>query len=299
MRALPFFIFTIVLLNAFGISNPVLAGTVSKSSDNKVIIDFEGESIPNPNDRFYVLDQSSHKEIGIVQIIKIKGSRALAKLLKGKAKPGDSTDVAQSGKKGRAQKQVAKNTADDSGESDDREPAQSSRSRSSRSERGGGSGSFGVGANFIYTSFYLKMPDGSGEGSISGTSFGFRAAYDMPMSSSFALHFAGGYHTSAASTAIDGNTYKFQASYLALEGIGRLSLEGRQKEGLWIGGGLGLYSPISYDKTSATKPSTEVGLIGSGGYNLRFGREFAAIKGDFIMLKDNTFQVVAGGVYFF
>lgn len=294
MKTLPFFLFNISLVGSISLSISSWAGTVTKNTDDKkIILDFEGETVPSANDQIYVLDQNTHKEIGLVKIVKVKGARALGKLLKGKAKPGDTTDLALSKK---------------SENEEDREPADDSTMNhaTGKNKRGKHSASrisYGVGGDFVYTSMYIK--NDIGEGAVSGNGFGIKGAMDIPITPDWLVFSSLGIHPLNVTSTTSGYTMNLSINYLAIEGIFRYVLEKRQ-EGLWLGGGLGYYIPMS-SNVEGTKPKSQMTLLGSVGYNMRMSRDYFTLKGDFVVFQSEnsggsttqTFQVVLGGVYFF
>jgi hypothetical protein len=269
------------------------AGTVTKNSDRKVILDFEGEDVPAPNDRVFVLDQSTHKEIGLVEIIKTKGSRALGKLLKGAAKPGDTTDLAK-----KAKKQEDRVPADEDTNVVS-EPRTEERRTTSRM-------SFGAGADFVYTSIFLK--NDVGEGGATGNGFALRGYIDASLGSDWAILGSLGLHPVNAQTSTQSGAvsfeYKNNTNYLAMEGVARYLLDKRQ-QGLWIGGGLGYFIPMS--SNIDPKPSSELALVGSAGFNVKVSRRYFSLKGDFVMFTPKSesgtsaqgMQFILGGAYFF
>lgn len=265
-----------------------LAGTVTQNKNDKVIVDFAREDTPAANDRFFILDQETHKEIGIIEILKTKESRALGKLLKGKAKPGDTTDIAKPGRKKTEE---------------DREPAESNvvntRNRRAGGERSSGKKSnFGVGLNFVFTSVYIK--NSVGDGAVTGSGFGVRGFFDMPFSSSsgpgFNLTASAGIHPFNVKSTIAEFSYEVNGTLLALEGVVRYAFE-RRNQGFWIGGGIDLMTPIN--STTTEKPKSQTAPVGSGGINFKTGSGFISIRGDFFLLPSNSYQMALGGAYFF
>lgn len=75
-----------VLFSAVGWS-----GTVSQVKGQKLIIQMEGEDL-SPGTQIFVIS-SSGKKIGLVTIRKVKGTKALGEITKGRANPGDSIQV--------------------------------------------------------------------------------------------------------------------------------------------------------------------------------------------------------------
>lgn len=288
MQTLPFFLF--IFITSSFIADVCYAGTITKNSDKKIILDFEGETVPAPKDRVYVLDQTTHKEIGLVEIIKVKESRALGELVKGSAKPGDTTDTATTDHK----------------RDEERTPAEVNKKKLmgiSRNEKTHSSRlSYGGGLDFVYTSMYLKNT--TGEGSITGNGFGVRGAIDIPLNSNWLILSSVGLHPLNVTSTTSGFNYSLSSNYLAFEGVFRYVLDKRH-EGLWMGGGLGFYVPMSTNST--IKATNDLTLLGSGGYNMRLSRDYLTLKMDVVLFQNKTigssttqtFQLVFGGIYFF
>jgi hypothetical protein len=288
VKPLPFFLLLNFLTSVFSVSQITHAGTVTKKSDKGVIIDFADEEVPAPNDRVFILDQNTHKEVGLVKIIKTKNSRALGKLLKGKANPGDKTDLAPA----------------DPESDENREPAEETnmvQTTTRNSKNHISRISYGIGADYVYTYVYLKTE--LGEGSVSGSGFGLRGAIDAPLSADYALFSSVSLHPLTFSDEANG-VPTTTTTYMALDVIGRYIFDKRH-EGIWLGGGLGYYLPISSD--IKPKPTSEITLIGCAGFNLRLSRDYLTLKTDFVMYPNKNsngqstqaFQFVLGGVYFF
>jgi hypothetical protein len=290
------FIISVYSLSVSFVCSSAIAGSVEKITGAKVIFNFDGESAPSPGDKYFILDNSSNKEIGLFQVLKIKGNRALGKLLKGRGKAGDSTELAQ---QRTPPDRRSKNESSAMVRPNPRVEAQGSRQMF-----------YGFGADFIMTSRYLNLAS-VGAGSFAGNAIGYRFVVDYPIKPPWVLLGSVGIHPfSVSGTATldsEAFNYKETASYIAVEALARYLLEGRT-EGLWVGGGLGLYLPSSFSSTISTEKSkTEVTPIGSAGYNMRLGRKFTTFKVDVVNFPSKssgmdfskqTFQLVLGAIYF-
>lgn len=284
---------------AFYSFSPVQAGTVESLKGAKVIFDFNGEAAPNPGDKYFILDSHSNKEIGLVQVLKIKGARALAKLIKGRGRAGDATELAQ--------EKVERHRRKESEESSE---SAMIRPQNRNDHQGAGIKVYGVGIDLTMTSRYLNLPS-VGSGSFAGNAIGYRFVVDYPLAPPWVLLGSVGIHPFSVSgtASLDSTSfaYKESHSYLAIEALGRYLLEGRTT-GVWIGGGLGLYLPSSSSSTlSSEKAKTEILPIGSVGYNMKYGPKFVTFKADVVNfpskssgldLTKQTFQLVLGAIYF-
>lgn len=249
-----------------------------------MLIDFQAEAPPIVKSQYHIINPTTQKEIGLVEITQIQGTRAMSKLLEGTAHPGDRTDIAW------VAEETAKNQQERIPAESKTAPAAPKKKKTSKK----GKAKFGVGANIVYTSLFVKNDIGSG--AINGISGGFRVAYDYPATSWLAITALAGLHPQNAKAALADVTLEKNVNFLALEGLGRFFIN-KSNKGFWIGGGLGYYLPLSYKGT--TKPKSEMDLIGSMGFNIPFGPTYLSLKGDMIILENNSFQLVGGGVYYF
>lgn len=266
-----------------------VAGNVTKVTDKKIILEFNNEPMPPLKSKVMILDQDSHKEIGYVEIIKTKDNRALGHLKKGKAKPGDTADIALS-------KRL----------NDHREPAKEGSNdilldQKDKKRHAGSRWRYGVGTEFINTQMMIKSSNNSG--TLDGNGFGVRAAMEYSFTRDWILFSSLGLHPlNMTSTASE--VKSISTNYLGADGIIRYAFD-KRTEGLWLGGGAGYYLTMS--SNLSPKPVNDFVLIASAGYNIRFARNYFSLKGDFVMFPSKKFngytyqayQFVIGGVYFF
>jgi len=289
VKTIPLFFLSLISLPIISLSTIAIAGTVTKTSENKIILEFNNEPVPELNAKVIILDQESHKEIGFVEIVKIKDTRALGILKKGSAKPGDTADIASNNNL-KDPRVPAKVNTNEFVESNRKEKRKVSRM------------SYGVGAELVNTQMMLKSSSNSG--TLDGNGFGLRGALEYSLTRNWIIFGSLGLHplvmTSTASEVTSINT-----NYLGTEGIVRYSFSGKRSEGLWIGGGAGYYMTMSSNVTP--KPKSDFVVIGSAGYNIKLSSNYFSLKGDFVMFpskKSNgytyqAYQFVIGGVYFF
>lgn len=270
-------------------SSLVVAGTVTKASGKKIILEFNNEPMPPLKSKVTILDQDSHKEIGYVEIVKTKDQRALGILKKGAAKPGDTADIAVS------------NVLDDH-----REPAKVNSNeylanQKEKKKRTGSRLSYGVGTEFVNTQMMLKSSKNSG--TLDGNGFGVRGAVEYAFTREWILLTSVGLHP-LNMTSTSTEVSSISTNYLGTEGIVRYAFD-KRTEGIWIGGGAGYYLTMS--SNLSPKPASDFVIIASAGYNVRLAHNYFALKGDFVMFPSKSFngytyqayQFVIGGVYFF
>jgi hypothetical protein len=270
------------------ISSPsAIAGTVTKTSENKIVLEFNNEPVPSVKSKVIILDQESHKEIGFVEIVKVKETRALGLLKKGSAKPGDTADISISSHKD--YREPAKENT-----SEILDPSRNERKRVSRI-------SYGVGAELVNTQIMLKTTDNSG--TLDGNGFGLRGVMEYSFSPSWILFGSLGLHPLVMASNV-ADVSSINTNYLATEGIVRYAFE-KRSEGLWIGGGAGYYLTMS--SNIKPKPANEFVFIGSAGYNIKLSNTYFSLKGDLVWFSSKKsgnftyqpYQYVVGGVYFF
>lgn len=279
----------------FGASPFVLAGTVTKISEDKVVVDFSGETIPKISDKVVILDQSSHQEVGVISIIKTKDSRALGKLVHGTAKPGDATDLMAKSKH-----DDARIPADQGSERNNFESIPSGRKRKRIVRK---SMYYGVGADFVYT--YVTLKTSGNSGSLDGNGFGLSGVIDYSINPNWILQGRVGWHPfNMQSTADSPTVTSIKSTYLALGAIARYSFDNSINNGIWLGGGLNYLIPMS---SNVSPKTNEITFVASAGYNMKLGLNYFTIKGDYLMFQPKSSsgvsyqssQFVLGGIYFF
>jgi len=269
-------------------SSAAIAGKVTKVQDNKVILDFSNETVPQLNSHVIILDQESHQEVGVIQITKTKDNRVLGLIKKGSAKPGDTGDIAPA-----------------SSHTNPRVPAKDNSSEiflgGNKEKRKVSRWSYGFGAELINTQMQIKTSGNSG--SLTGNGFGIRGVFEYALTSSWITQASLGLHPLVMNSD-DSAIQKINTNFLAVEGIVRYAID-KKMEGLWIGGGAGYYLVMS--SNIKPKPTSDFGFIGSAGYNMKLGKSYFSLKGDFILLSSRKsgdytmqpYQFAVGGIYFF
>lgn len=294
MKTKLFSLITFKFILIHTISLHIWAGTVTKVSDEKIIVDFNGESVPVINDKVVILDQSTHKEVGTIVILKTKDSRALGKLVNGSAKPGDATDVVS---------KVKKEEDRIPAEQSSREALESVPSGRRRKKISRKSFSFGAGADFVYT--YVNLKSTGSSGSLDGNGFGLSGYIDYSLNPSWVLQGRVGWHPfNMQSTAQSQTIPTITTTYLAMGGIARYAFNSIASEGLWMGGGLEYFLNMS---SNVSPKTNELGFVASTGYNMKLSLNYFTLKGDFIMFQPKNssgvsfqaMQFILGGIYFF
>lgn len=85
------------------------AGTVTQVKNEKVLIDFAGET-PNVGEKYFLLENT--KKVGIVELIQVKNQKAIGKLTKGKSAVGFQTALGAKAKQPTTESDPAQVTED-------------------------------------------------------------------------------------------------------------------------------------------------------------------------------------------
>lgn len=295
-----------ILLIFFISSVTSLAASVARNTNGRIILNLSESESPAIEDKYSILDQDSHKEIGLVQIKKVQGQRALAKLVKGEAKPGDQADASHKTK---------------SDLDNERTPADAKpKKRSSKNKKK--ESYFGVGVSAINATTFIsvdRFPDGAdgGDGSAIGSSMALDLYWDHALSKQWALNVSISTHNYKTSVDDANLQMEIAAEGFLVDLIGRYYFN-RQINGLWLGGGLGYFiaSKGSYtsnhsvteeDITPFVPVSTPL-FDGSAGYNMKVGDLAFGLRSTLLLFlspQKNDYQTltnyhlkVSGALYF-
>lgn len=206
-----------------------LAGEVTKCKGTNCLIELKGDSA-SPGDLIYSSSDGKHR--GILKITKVKGDKAIAKLLKGKAEPGMTTEPRP------ANAGMSKHGGSKAG--------------NSRSYIGGVVGLAMDKMSVQVNNFATNVPIGTAN--LSGMSFSALALFDYQMFPQIWFRGLGGlegFSVTGAAMCGTGNTQTCNATiyYLAGDFLARyLFSEGDMRP--WLGGGVELMFPASKNSTA-------------------------------------------------
>lgn len=243
------------LILVFFFSSSAFAGSVIKVNDKKVYIKFTADDSFTEGDIFYLTNPEG-KKIGLVQLQRVKGLKAIGILKKGKAASGNATLFKGVGKS------VAKkgSLSDDSSSSDSEES-----SSPAMKSRWGGMLGYGMATQDV------TQPTGTS--SQSGSSIAIKLLYEMPIYESISLRVLGGFEIFSVSgtgrepgNTVD-STVGTDVTYGTADAIFRWNLSNSATSSFYLLGGMGLWYPVSSSSTSIdpdTITSFAIGEVGVG-----------------------------------
>lgn len=236
------------------------AGKVMKVKGEKVYILFDQED-PFAEGDYFLLNNDEGKKLGLVQLKKVKGLKAVGVLKKGKANKGYTTTFKAAGKK--AKKESVAVTDDSSSVSEEND----STYPSSR-----------MGVLVGYGMASQDVDQGAqGISSQSGSSIAVRGVYDYPLFSSVYIRgMAGGEFLSVSG---DGapltapstrTTIGTDITYLALDALFHWSVMKGASSNLYLIGGMGILYPMSKTSDAILEDSIDSLAIGEFGAGFEF-----------------------------
>jgi hypothetical protein len=246
----------------FVFSLPAQAGKVMKVKGQKVYILFDQDE-PFTTGDYFLLTNDAGKKVGLVQIKKIKGLKAVGALKKGKADKGFATLFKSAGKKSKSSSSVV--MAEDA----DAE----SRSNADGQSRMGVLVGYGMASQEV-------DQGGSGISNQDGSSMAVRGVYDYPLFESvFFRGMAGaeifsvsgpGSPISAPSTT---TTIGTDITYLSLDALFHWSVMKGSTFNAYLIGGMGILYPLSKSSEAILEDSIDSLAIGEfgGGVEMRWG----------------------------
>lgn len=239
------------------------AASVSGVKGQKVLITLDGDAV-SEGEEFFLINPANNKKAAIVRIRQIKGDKALADLVKGKASPGFGLQA----------KGAAPMSAD---------PSYSS----TTSDTGGGGilrnlkNSYGVTGGMLMNSMVANVTavdsvtglKTTSEANMSGSGFGVGGFYDMLLTSSLVGRgFVGieQFNVSGdASSAVCSGSKSCDAkiNYLSLYGLGKWYLS-ESKYRFWLGGGGGYLIAVSKSSTALNASQISTNQIFTAAFGL-------------------------------
>jgi hypothetical protein len=252
--------FTTFLLIVFSMNDWAHAGNVVKTAGKKVYIMFdksEGGTFAT-GDLFNITDAAG-KKIGIVELKKVKGLKAIGLLRKGKASKGSGTLFRSVAKKGKKKKSLAKNTDDDS-----------------VSEYGTSSSmKMRWGAQFGYGMAKQDVVQDTATSSQSGSMLGIKLLMDYPILKSISLRGALGAEMFSVSGTGDSitepsatdTTISTKITFASVDALLQWKFVDTGSMKFYLLGGAGILQPLSKSSDSidpGTITSLVVGQFGGG-----------------------------------
>jgi hypothetical protein len=235
------------------------AGKVMKVNGQKVYILFDQEEPFTTND-YFILNNAEGKKLGLVQIKKFKGRKAIGLLKKGKADKGFTTTFKAAGKKPKAPSIVADDTSAEEEESSSSYPK----------SRTGLLAGYGLASQ--------EVDQGSlGVSSQSGSSIALRGLYDYPLFQS--VYFRGMVGAEFFSVSGDGRalsnlsavtTTGTDITYLTMDALFHWSLSKSQSSSFYLIGGIGIFYPMAKSSDIIIEGSIDSLAVGEFGGGMEF-----------------------------
>lgn len=334
MKILPFFFILSVLMT---FSPRSFAGKITKVRGRQAVVQMDNEERLRLRQRIVMANPNTGDPIGILEITRKKGTRALGKIIKGRARIGaytspvrtqndlemeyiqdeptlaESSNDPSSEKNHRGLEEEDPNSQDrDLASIEDESPNPFDTSSnivadpSEVSKKNRGLWGFGLGISPTT----IKVQDGSYKNNLKGNNFIIKISYDKPIRRLVSLLLGGGL-LPISGTEADPllGTAKMDANYLSFEGNLRVCLSGKASDGLWFGGGLN-YLKSSSRSSNVVDPSSmgdRVLFQISAGYNSGMSAEYLMYRADLLMHPSSTSasnsvnvsQYVLSAIYFF
>lgn len=232
------------------------AGKVMKVKGEKVYILFDKDE-PFTSGDYFILNNDAGKKLGLIQIKKSKGTKAIGLLKKGKAEKGFTTTFKSPGKKTKKQSVVVdESSANDEGDTS------SSSAPTSR-----------LGLLLGYGMASQKVNQGPlGVSSQSGRSIALRGLYDYSLSSSLYFRAMGGLEmlsVSGSGAPISNSSIRTSIgtdiTYLAIDGLFQWSFWQSRASNFYLIGGMGFLYPLSKSSDAILVDSIDSLAIGEVG----------------------------------
>lgn len=318
---------------------PALAGEVSKIQGNKVVIQLSDDEYVRLRQRLAISHPDTGAKIGLIEIIRKRGKKAVGKLVRGRARIGGLTDPARGplelSDDSENNRDDSRLSRQDDGYDSEGSPYENPRSQRNPRSRAPASADDGTDNPFNHTDEVdfpeppttkrmalwgfgigispttIKINDGNTSNTLKGYNFIARVAYDRPLKKNFGLLLGVGLLPIGGTQADDDlGVAKMEANYLTFEGNLRLNLTGKSSDGLWVGGGINYLRATSSPSSNVVDPSS----MGSrmlfqinGGWNTSMGSEYIMYRADMLMHPSsssslravNVTQYVLSATYFF
>lgn len=245
------------------------AGKVMKVKGEKVYIQFDEEEPFTTND-YFILNNEAGKKLGLVQIKKFKGKKAIGILKKGKADKGFTTTFKAAGKKPKKESIAVSE-----------EPAEEEDTSTSYPKS-----RMGLLAGYGMASQDVDQGPGLGTSSQSGNSIAIRGLYDYPLFSS--VYVRGMIGAEFMSVTGDGHplynttlltTTGTDITYLTMDALFHWSLSKGKSTSFYLVGGMAILYPMAKTSDIIIEDSIDslaIGEFGGGlelhlnGYSLPF-----------------------------
>jgi len=250
----------VILTSAFA-----WGGSVSQVKGQKLIIQMDGEEF-SPGSEVFIVN-SAGKKIGLVTIKQVKGSKALGEITKGRANPGDST-------------QLRGTPAPTNNASEDSSPTKSRSAGKKGQHRGGLMLGYSMNSMTL-TVQHPSITSRKADVTLKDNTINLKAFYDYPLSEDFNIRASAAYETfggkGTTADLICNNGASAECSvnysYLGLEGSAQYNfITGPSR--YWVGLGYSFLLTLSKANNipNLTDSSTNQMILFSTGADFGMGR---------------------------
>lgn len=283
----------ISLLGLF-ISSTSFAAFVTTAKGNKVLINLEGDTV-DPEDEFFLINPETNKKTAIIRIKQVKGNRALADVLKGKAAVSQTLQ--------------ARGSAGSRPMSADVSDPNASEAATSAGNAGSGGyakiikESYGVmgslNMNSMSANVTYRDPVGTvlrSSTDMKGNGFGVGGFYDYPFTDTLVGHAYAALEQftvsgSATNAACSGSTNcDANINYLSVYGLAKwYFMPGQYRS--WVGGGAGFLLAVSKSSSALNESQISTNQVFSfaGGVDIQMSRQnFIPIGLQYNMFPDSS-----------
>ena len=242
------------------------AGTVVKISGKKVYIVFDpSEGGTFQKDDYFNLTNKQGKKVGVVELTKVQGYKAVGLLKKGRASQGNSTQFRSVGKKDKMKKLDASAANKKSGLFEDDEELHSSSPQ----------GRVRWGLQIGYGTAKQDVEQDTGTSTQSGSSLALKGLLDYPLLKTVSLQGGAGVEKFSVSgtgknaqTQITNVEISSEITFLTTDALLKWSAYKGHTSQFYLLGGMGIFYPLS--KSSDSIDSGTISTIAVGEFGLGF-----------------------------
>ncbi|MCC6137068.1 MAG: hypothetical protein IT287_00415 [Bdellovibrionaceae bacterium] len=263
-------------LTLFLFCGSALAGNVVKSSGKKVYIVFDkSEGGTFAKDDLFNITDANGKKIGVVELKKVKGLKAIGLLRKGKALKGNGTLFRSVSKKSKMKKLDNSSKTASKLDTDD--------------EYDTPAGVMRWGAQASYGSAKQDVLQDTSTSAQSGSSLGLKAILDYPIFSGFSLHSGFGLEMFSvagvgtnAQTALTNVDISTKITFVSIDALMKYTLTDTGSMRFHLLGGPGILHPMSKSSDSLDPDTISSLVVGEFGGGIEFKMGNTSIPVDFI-----------------
>lgn len=263
---------------------PLMGHSVSilNIKGDRVLLDLDGEDL-QPGDRL-VAAASSGKGKGLMQIKQVKGSKAIATIIKGKIEVGYEIE-----------KDEAKKNEESSDEELEleEEPEPKPKKKASKKKSRNPKSAWGLVVGMASNSMTVKP--GNTTTALSGSSTNITGFYQRELDGSLSVRILGGSYNLIASgpskdiSACTAGGCKVEISYMGMESLVQYSMIKNSNLNLWAGAGLGVLFASSNSSNVLKTSTMSSTFLASLGVDWSISKDmFLPLSVDYVIFPDNS-----------